>query len=146
MYQFKKESIDDLSEDPTSREVDKVFNRISKKLKDGKKKQPMEKYLILFLFAGHGLLKQGMQEMVYNEFDNNTKFYKMYKAEKKLRLYAEIYPNAYVIGIFACCRQIWDHNWMQDQCVSLSDYKKLTCSEISQELVLSIHLDKLNKQ
>ena len=29
-------------------------------------------------------------------------------AEAKLRLWAEIFPNAYIVGIFACCRQLYD--------------------------------------
>ena len=46
--------------------------------------------------------------MVYNEKDKNYQFYKLLKAERKLRLWAEIYPNAYIVGIFACCRQLRD--------------------------------------
>ena len=71
---------------------------------DRKAKKPVEKYLIIFLFAGHGILKDGMQALLYNEYDPSTRFYKVLNAEAKLRLWSEIYPNAYIIGIFACCR------------------------------------------
>lgn len=36
----------------------------------------------------------------------------MFNAEAKLRQWSEIYPNAYVIGVFACCRQMWDPETM----------------------------------
>ena len=52
---------------------------------------PMSRYLIIFLFAGHGLLKDGMQVMAYNEFDKETGFYKTFRAEAKLRSFSEIY-------------------------------------------------------
>ena len=45
--------------------------------------------------------------MVYNECDSNTMKPKMLRAECKLRSWAKIYPNAYIIGIFACCRQLF---------------------------------------
>ena len=79
-----------------------TFNEVSEKLRKGKEKSPTVKYLIFFLFAGHGVKRNGMQEMAYNEFDKKTCFYRMFKAEAKLRMYAEIYPNSYIIGIFAC--------------------------------------------
>ena len=41
----------------------------------------MEKYLVICLFAGQGLQKEGMQQMLYNEFKEKTCFYKMFKAE-----------------------------------------------------------------
>ena len=64
------------------------------------------------LFAGHGILKDGMQVMLYNEYDQATGFYKLLKAEQKIRIWAEIFPNFYGIGIFACCRQLWDPELM----------------------------------
>ena len=48
-------------------------------------------------------LKDKLQEQ-YNEFDEKTGFYKMFRAEKKIRTWAEIFPNAYLMGIYACCR------------------------------------------
>ena len=52
----------DLSKRKTSpKDVEKAVSMIFQKLKDGKKKKPkMEKYFIICLFAGHGLLKEGM--------------------------------------------------------------------------------------
>ena len=77
-------------------------------LRKGKKaKQPIN-YLVVILFAGHGILRDGMQSLLFNEYDPKTGFYKLLKVEAKLRVWAEIYPNLYTIGIFACCRQLYD--------------------------------------
>ena len=46
--------------------------------------------------------------MLYNECEKKrgTTMPKMFRAEAKLRLWAGNYPNAYILGIFACCRQL----------------------------------------
>ena len=46
----------------------------------------------------------GSQYVLYNEFDAERKFYKMFAAEKNLRLMANKFPNLYQVGIFACSR------------------------------------------
>ena len=112
-------------------------------LKAGKKKKPLEKYLLIFLFAGHGLMVDGLQNLVYNEFDPNSKFYKLLRAEAKLRAYAEIYPNSYIISIFACCRQNYDPSWMKGQCISKHDYLQMIAE--SEEIVKESY-EKLLKQ
>ena len=68
---------------------------------------------MILLFAGHGLLKDGQQVLVMNEYDESTRFYKLFKAENKLRTWALIFPNAYLISIFACCRQIYEKEKME---------------------------------
>ena len=88
------------------------MDKLSKRLREGKKARPPENYLVIILFAGHGILKDGMQALLYNEYDQAAGFYKIMKAESKLRVWAEIYPNLYVIGVFACCRQLWDPETM----------------------------------
>ena len=65
-------------------------------------------YLVILLFACHGFLKDGTQNILLNNYDPKTKFYQMYKAEEKIRSWAQSFPNAYIIGIFACCRQLWN--------------------------------------
>ena len=45
-------------------------------------------YLVIFLFAGHGMIKEGAQVLLYNEFDENTGYYKMFKAEETIRQWA----------------------------------------------------------
>ena len=77
---------------------------ISLKLRKGKNSTPPETYLLFLLFACHGVLRDGVQWIVCNEYDKKDKFYGMCNIEIKLRNWAEIYPNAYIVGIFACCR------------------------------------------
>ena len=72
------------------------------------KQNPQKKYLVVWLFAGHGILTGGMQSIVINEFDRFTKFYRTYKVESAISALAAKNPNSYMITIFACCRQL--HN------------------------------------
>ena len=105
--------IDLIDDGTTKATLENTFrDKISSKLNKGKKANPPENYLVIFLFACHGVLYEGNQSIVLNEYDNSTKWYKLFAVEKKLRMWAEIYPNAYIIGIFACCRQLWDSEEM----------------------------------
>ena len=58
-----------------------LFKQIMKTLKAGQKAKPRKDYLIFYLFAGHGILRDGMQTLVLNEFDPQDKFYKTLQAE-----------------------------------------------------------------
>ena len=75
----------DLSNDPTEEEFDEVYDKIKQLLIEGQ--QNKINYLTIFLFAGHGILKNGMQCLVLNEYDEETQFYKLLAAEEKIRLY-----------------------------------------------------------
>ena len=94
----------DLSDNPSSTETGKQLELLSRRIRQGKQAKPPENYLVVMLFAGHGILKDGMQVLLYNEYDHETGFYKMLKAEAKMRIWAEIFPNLYILGIFASCR------------------------------------------
>ena len=89
----------------------------------------MINYLVIFLFAGHGMLYEGRQVLLYNEFEKSTRFYKMFLAEQKLRSFAELYPNAYLIGIFACCRQLHDTNVHTGKGYSMEQVEKMKIGE-----------------
>ena len=104
------DDIYNLDADPSEKEVNKVFMEISKKLKDGKENEV--NYLVIYLFAGHGILRDGMQSVLLNEYSKRDKFYKMFKAEAAIRLQGTHYPNSYIIGIFACCRQLYNQKAM----------------------------------
>ena len=54
-----------------------------------------------------------MQTIVVNEFDKSSTFYKLYNAEEIIRVMANGNQNAYMITIFACCRQLHDAEKMQ---------------------------------
>ena len=80
----------------------------------------MEKYLIICLFAGHGIVKDCKHHMLYNEFDLKTRYYKMFRAEEKLKSWAELYPNSYTVGIFASSRMLYDES-ITKRCIPLFD-------------------------
>ena len=62
---------------------------------------------MIWLFAGHGVLKNGMTSLLLNEFDKSNRFYKMLEAESLIRKFAHNYPNSYTVAIFACCREYY---------------------------------------
>ena len=130
-YQIKNNDIVDLSDNPSSKEVSEKIAALYTKLKVGKKKDPFKRYFIMFLFAGHGVLIDGMQNVLYNEYDKVKKYYKVFAAEKKLRSWAEVFPNSYIVSIFACCRQTYNPKKMSD----FFDSKSLNRGEVlSQKL------------
>ena len=68
-YNIKSdEQVYDLSNDPSEEETMEVLYKIKDKLMAGNKATPPQNYLIFFFFAGHGLLKDGGQALLYNEF------------------------------------------------------------------------------
>ena len=89
-----------------------MFRTIFTKLMEGNRVDKTN-YLLIFFFAGHGVLLEGSQAILVNEFDKRSGFYKMKKVELKLRTLAESFPNAYVVGIFACCRQYFNPEKMR---------------------------------
>ena len=56
----------------------------------------------------------GKQMAVINEWEKSTSFYKMWPAEADIRDGAKKCSNAYFIGIFACCREIFNPNRHRD--------------------------------
>ena len=47
---------------------------------------PETKYFGLFLYAGHGMIKDGLQYILLNELDKNKGFYVLNQVEKEIRL------------------------------------------------------------
>ena len=138
-----EQDIIDLTNNPTMSETGKVLDKISKELRESKKMKPPEKHLIVFLFAGHGVLRDGMQFLIYNEWNKREKFYHMLSAEAKLRSWAEIYPHAYIISIFACCRQLYDPKKMTDL-FSLAEAKQLGYVGKDDKKSLPVHIPEYN--
>ena len=52
------------------------------------------------------MIQDGRQVILVNEFDAKRGFYRLFAAEENLRNIAQKYPNAYLVTIFACCREI----------------------------------------
>ena len=95
---------------PTAEE----FKTEWKKLQRIVREQKDTKFLVMFLFAGHGFIKQGRQVLVTNEYDERQKFYKVIQAELIVRRFSENEKNVYNVTIFACCRCFFDPNRHKD--------------------------------
>ena len=68
---------------------------------------PEKTVLALSCFASHGMIFNGRQVILLNEFDSARGFYKIFGVEEIIRLLAQKYPNAYLAVIYACCREIF---------------------------------------
>ena len=44
--------------------------------------------------------------MITNEYDEVTKFYRQFYAERYIRELAGTFPNSYHVGVFACFKQV----------------------------------------
>ena len=62
--------------------------------------------LIFHIYAGHGVQQGGQQNLLVNEYDARTTFYKRFKAETIIRDFSMKMPNTYHVAIFACCREL----------------------------------------
>ena len=103
-----------IDEDATISEFDRVYNEISEELHIANVQVPQHDIVVISVFAGHGILKLGTQTLVTNEYDKEEGFYELLDVEYKMRTLSELYTNGYIITIFACCRQLYDHKEMKD--------------------------------
>ena len=71
------------------------------------------------------MLMEGNQVLVLNEWDKGQGFYRLFQAEKRLRMLADSYENCYVIGIFACCRQIYTQSAFENIGLHRDEVKKI---------------------
>ena len=71
------------------------------------KENPLEMIFTLLCFATHGMIQDGRQIVLVNQFNSEKGFYRSYGAEQNMRDSAKRFPNAYIVGIFACCREIF---------------------------------------
>ena len=82
--------------------------------------KPESLFFGLLLFAGHGMIKEGVQAFVLNQFDPNIGFYKLIKIELNIRYTSNELKNAYLVAIFACCREIY-RKTIHCSCVGAED-------------------------
>ena len=75
------------------------------------KSSPKKKFLGLFLHAGHGMMRDGVQCFVLNQFQkklpNGQGYYYLQSVEIDIRNLSKQCKNAYIVAIFACCREIF---------------------------------------
>ena len=88
------------------------------------KNNPHETILALFCFASHGMIQDGRQVILVNEHNKLKGFYKLFGAEQNMRTAAQTYSNAYIVGIFACCREIFLVT-QHSECISLADKNEI---------------------
>jgi len=62
-------------------------------LSEAKKKK--KQVLLFHFFAGHGVLKDGTQQIIINEYNAKEKNYEFYTAEAIIRVWARSFPNSY---------------------------------------------------
>lgn len=54
------------------------------------------------------MIQSGTQVLLTNEYDETKQFHKFIMAEQCMRSLACANENVYIIGLFACCRQIYN--------------------------------------
>ena len=52
-------------------------------------------FLVLYVFAGHGMLAYGKQVLLLNEYNEETGYYKWWGIEGEVRNVGERFPNSY---------------------------------------------------
>ena len=118
-----KDDVYDLSNNPSSQLVQDKLRLIGRRLKKGREAKPRENILVVCMFSCHGTLMDGCQSVIFGDFDetpdlfNGVKYiprdyYKIIKIEHILRTWSERYLNSYIVGIFACCRQLYNRESM----------------------------------
>ena len=93
-------------DEPTLEQMKATRTELKKLLKENEHK----KILVVYVFAGHGIVEAGTQAVVLNEFRKSTGFYWYFKVENMLRDIAEKYQNSFHLAFYACCREIHDPN------------------------------------
>ena len=71
---------------------------------------PKLMHLGVFFIAGHGMIHEGSQRILLNEFCKQRKFYKLFAIEISIRRITERFKNSYLIVTMACCREIFNPN------------------------------------
>ena len=74
------------------------------------KTNPKKVHLGVFFIASHGMIHEGSQRILLNEFDRQKKFYKFFPIEINVRYMTKYFKNSYLIVTMACCREIYIPN------------------------------------
>ena len=69
------------------------------------KDSPDLKHFCLLLFAGHGMINNGVQCFVLNQFSRLDQWYKLIAVEIDIRSLSKQCKNSYQVSVFACCRE-----------------------------------------
>ena len=93
-----------VKEDPTPKDHAKLLRDLKARFRNN----PRKKHCILYCFAAHGGVSSGLQCLVHNEFDQRSRWYKLFRAEYFIRQMATKFKNTYQVVFFAACRQVFD--------------------------------------
>jgi hypothetical protein len=85
---------------------------------------PYETVFALFCFSCHGMIQDGRQVILVNEYSKVKGFYQFFGAEENMRISALNFSNAYIVGFFACCREIFLVT-QHSGCISLADKNEI---------------------
>ena len=88
------------------------------------KRNPHETVFALFCYSSHGMIMDGRQVILINEHSKVKGFYKLFGAEQNMRTAAQAYSNAYIVGIFACCREIFIVT-QHSECISKAERNEI---------------------
>ena len=89
------------------------------------RKDPKKVQLGIFFLAGHGMICDGTQHFLLNEFCKAREFYKLYPIERIARTLTETMRQSYLIVIVACCRENFNFK-RHNNCVG-ADKKSQAC-------------------
>ena len=78
-----------------------------------------ERILVIYCFSGHGVECASEINMIVNEYDDRAdkQFYKMSKAEYKVKYQARLHPNSFHLAFFACCRELYNPQRKHKDCL-----------------------------
>ena len=71
------------------------------------KAAPKKKFFGIMFLAGHGMIHEGSQRILLNQYDNKREFYKLFQIEKEIRNITMRFKNSYIVAVAACCREIY---------------------------------------
>jgi hypothetical protein len=66
---------------------------------------PNEEILSIQAFACHGIIMEGSQRCLINNYDDDRSFYELINVESTIRIKAMSMPNVFFLVLFACCRE-----------------------------------------
>ena len=89
-----------LNENATLKKIIEVMTSIRMRMKEN----PDKNFLVIYVLAGHGMICDGKQVVLLNEYSSFSGFYKFWGIESDVRDIAHNFANSYQICLFACCR------------------------------------------
>ena len=116
LYLLNKD-LNDPKKSVTEAQTTKAFNSVSKSLRE----EPKQTRLGIVYVGGHGMMHEGTQHFVLNQYDKDKRFYKLFPVEAKIRHVTYKHNNCYMIAIMACSRDSFNQSQILGVDASLSE-------------------------